>query len=296
MDVKIDAGLNLHVSTWLRSIRWNGEPELLSELQPDFRGAVNSSQVAAHIPTGYSELDQLLGGGLVPGELTVLAARPAMGKTTLAARMIKHAALSEIESSVLLFSRELSGSLFARRLLLTSVEIPCERWEDKSLSECENLRIARARALLNSAPIFIDDSVGDCTAFVERTLSLHQHHAMRLIVFDYLQLLNYASMQSLGRIVETMAILKGLKEMALTLNLPVLVLSQMGRSYSSQKATLSQLDQLRDFVPQDPSLDVVMLFHRSDYYARAELKESIAQMQVVKNAHGSCGGVELPWS
>ncbi|HEY3375220.1 MAG TPA: replicative DNA helicase [Candidatus Aquicultor sp.] len=246
------------------------------------------------VPTGYHDMDKLL-TGFHPGDLVVLAARPAMGKTALALNLATNMALANIPVAV--FSLEMSRQQLAQRLMCAEARIDSYRLRTGHLGDDDWAKLARAVGKLAETPIFIDDtpSIGilEVRAKARR---LFARHSPGVIIVDYLQL-----MQSYRRVEnrqqEIAEISRGLKILAKELEVPVIALSQLSRAVEQRSDKKPQLSDLRESGAIEQDADIVMFIHRNMYgnyddISAAEERAS-AEVIVAKHRNGPTGVINL---
>lgn len=243
------------------------------------------------VPTGFQSLDNLL-AGLQNSDLIILAARPSVGKTTLALDIARLAATRH-NIPVGIFSLEMGAQQLVDRMLAAEAGVNAWNLRTGRLSkdnEFTSLRDALDR--LSKAPIFIEDessnTISKMRAFARR---LKAEHGLGLIVVDYLQLMgtskNYDSM--VNQVTEISRSLKGL---ARDLNVPVLALSQLSRAVESRGGE-PRLSDLRDSGSIEQDADVVMFIHSEDRFKEKEERTNITKIIVAKHRNGPVGEVEL---
>ncbi|MGE4488662.1 MAG: replicative DNA helicase [Kiritimatiellales bacterium] len=250
------------------------------------------------VPTGFADMDKEL-RGLHNTDMIVLAARPSMGKTSLAMNIAEHAALgrgSKKKHAVGVFSLEMSQEQLVRRMLFSKAGVPA--WKD-FLSEADRARLSSAADQLGKATIIVDDSAGlDIMDLRARARRMKRIYSIDLIVIDYLQLLHDKRRSREGRQQETASISNGIKAMAKELNLPVLILSQLSRApEQGGRDGRPKLSDLRDSGAIEQDADVVLLLQRPSYYNR-ELEpgsgeDTLAIVDIAKHRNGPTGEVKL---
>ncbi len=248
------------------------------------------------VPTGFTDLDMKL-GGLQNSDLVILAARPSMGKTSLALDIVRNIAMNA-KKSVAFFSLEMSKDQLVDRLLSAEAEVDLYKMRTGRLSDMgpdnDFERIGHALGRLSEAPIYIDDS-GSLNAMELRTKSrrLQSEHGIDLIVVDYLQLMQGRSIEN--RVQEVSEISRSLKMLAKELNVPVLALSQLSRAVEQRGGDKHpQLSDLRESGSIEQDADVVMFIYRDEMYAGADSKKPhIAEILIKKHRNGPTGEVEL---
>lgn len=243
------------------------------------------------IPTGFRDLDVLL-SGLQASDLVILAARPSMGKTTLALDIARNAAVRH-NIPVGIFSLEMSSQQLVDRMLAAESKVNAWNMRTGQLStERDFERIRDALDRLSKAPLHIDDKAGNSIMHMRAAARrLQSEHGLGLIVVDYLQLMttskNYDSM--VNQVTEISRSLKGL---AKDLNVPVIALSQLSRAIETRGGK-PKLSDLRDSGSIEQDADVVMFMHREDRYKEQDEKTNIVEILIEKHRNGPTGKVDL---
>ena len=226
----------------------------------------------AGVPTGFADLDRLL-GGLQKSDLIVLAGRPSMGKTALATNIGFNAARLERKQSddggvIGFFSLEMSAEQLATRILAEVSEVPSERIRRGELSDRDFDRVVQASAELSSIPMFIDDSPAISVSQLRtRSRRLKRQQGLSLVIVDYLQLMRPAAGARFdNRVQEVSDITRGLKAIAKELEVPVLALSQLSRAVEQREDKRPLLSDLRESGSIEQDSDVVMFVYREQYY------------------------------
>ena len=255
--------------------------------------AANGSSVPG-LSTGFSELDAAL-TGLNPSELILLAARPGMGKTSMALNVLLHAGKFS-GKTVVFFSLEMSREQLAMRLIASESFVDNKKLMTGQLTESDWDKVALAASALNHTSILIDDnptlSVADMNAKCRRVENLG------LVVIDYLQLMQAAGGRSYSgenRQQVVADISRALKIMSKELNVPVLCLSQLSRANESRSDKRPMLSDLRESGAIEQDADVVMFLYREDYYNKDTDKRNLAECIIAKNRRGETRTVELQW-
>ena len=246
------------------------------------------------VKTGYRDLDNMT-AGLQRSDLIILAARPAMGKTTLVTNLAYNIATIE-KKTVLLFSLEMSKEQLIDRMLADAAGVDSWNIRTGNLSEEDFAKLAEASGEMAEAPIFIDDTPG-VSVLEMRTKARRAAHdgELGLIIIDYLQLMQGSgSAQANGnRVQEVSEISRGLKLLARELNVPVIALSQLSRSVESRSPQIPQLADLRESGSIEQDADIVMFIYREAYYNPETERENITDLILAKHRHGPTGTVEL---
>jgi replicative DNA helicase len=245
------------------------------------------------VPTGYIEIDKMT-AGLQPSDLIIIAARPSMGKTSLAMNIAQHASLIE-KTGVAVFSLEMSKEQLVMRLLSSVGRIDSQRIRTGKLLNEDWPKLTRAVGMLSEAPIYLDDtpalSVLEMRAKVRR---LAAQHDIGLIIVDYLQL-----MQGRGRIEnrtqEISEISRSLKALAKEHNVPVLALSQLNRGLESRSDKRPMMSDLRESGAIEQDADVICFIYRDEVYNKSEENPDIGLAEVIigKQRNGPTGSVKL---
>ncbi len=246
------------------------------------------------VPTGFRGLDNVL-AGLQKSDLVILAARPSMGKTSLALNIAQHVAVKE-GVPVGVFSLEMSKEQLIDRLLASESGVDAWKLRTGNLEDSDFPKINHAMALLSDAPIFIDDSaMTNVMEMRTKARRLQSEHELGLIVVDYLQLMSGRKTSNDNRVQEVSEISRGLKGLARELNVPVLALSQLSRSVESRTPQIPQLADLRESGSIEQDADVVMFIYREDYYNQETDRPNIADILIRKHRNGPIGQAELYW-
>ena len=247
------------------------------------------------VPTGFIDLDSKL-GGFQKADLVILAARPSMGKTSLALDIARHAAVVE-RVPVGLFSLEMSRDQLVDRLLCSQAGVDLWKMRTGKLSDAPGQddfpRIGQAMGILSEAPIYIDDTAtSNVMAIRTKARRLQMEHGLGLIVIDYLQLMEGKSGIE-NRVQEVAQISRALKGLARELNVPVLALSQLSRAVEAQTVPIPKLSHLRESGSIEQDADVVAFIYREEYYKKDSDRKNIADVIIAKHRNGPTGQVEL---
>jgi len=246
------------------------------------------------IPTGFRDLDKMV-KGLKSGNMVVLAARPSMGKTSLAMNVVEHVALGKADSEsrprpVGVFSLEMSCLDLVKRMICCHAGVSGHSISDGFISTTNHAHLINAANLLKHAPIFIDDSAGlDIMELRARARRMKSKHNVELIVIDYLQLLRAPEYSRHGRQVEITMVSAGIKGMAKELGIPVLVLSQLSRAPEARGGEEKpKLSDLRDSGSIEQDADIVMLLRRPCRTSNDPEREdrTLAIVEIAKNRNG----------
>jgi len=250
------------------------------------------------LPTGFTDFDKLT-SGLRGGQLIILAARPAMGKTSLVLSAAQNMALNE-KSVVLIFSLEMSEEEFGFKFLSGLSRIGAKNLKIGRIQDRDWSRLAQAADVLSKSKLFIDDS-GDVSALDVRARArrlLAQEKRIDLIVIDYLQLMrgNRASKGgSDSREREISEISRGLKTLAKELNVPIIALSQLNRGVESRPNKRPMLSDLRESGAIEQDADIVCFIYRDEVYNPETEDKGVAELIVAKHRAGETATVRLAW-
>ncbi len=235
------------------------------------------------VRSGFKDLDALT-HGFHPGNMIVLAARPAMGKSTLGLDIARHASIHNGLTSVI-FSLEMSKSEITMRMLASEARVGLNNIRAGTLSDDEWSRLARRMGEISEAPMFIDDSPNLSMMVIRaKARRLKQRHNLKIIVIDYLQLMSSGKKVE-NRQQEVSDFSRQLKLMAKELNIPVIAISQLNRSPEQRSDKKPMLSDLRESGSIEQDADVVILLHRDDMYDQQN-RSGEADLIVAKHRNG----------
>lgn len=266
-------------------------------LGPTFRQIeiqFQAGEAVTGVSTGFADFDRLT-GGLQPGSLNIVAARPSMGKTALALNIAQYAAVRK-KVPVLVFSLEMGAEQLVQRLLGAEARINIHDLRTGSFHETAWESLAEAAGVLAQAPLYIDDSsvlsTLELRARCRRFKALHPE--LGLVVVDYLQLMSMAKRVE-SKQQEVAEISRALKAVARELEVPVVALSQLSRAVESRNDKRPMLSDLRDSGAIEQDADLVILLYRGGYYnaTTAEETDNAAEIIVAKHRNGPTGTVHL---
>ncbi|HLH63769.1 MAG TPA: replicative DNA helicase [Ktedonobacteraceae bacterium] len=246
------------------------------------------------VPTGFTDLDRLT-GGLQKSDLIVLAARPGVGKSSLALSLAHNAAIKH-QISIAIFSLEMSKEQLAQRLLSMDASIDQQRLRTGWIEEDEWERIVYAMDTLSEANIWIDDTAGISTMEMRsKARRLQAEHGVDLIIVDYLQLMQatIGGKRNENRVQEISEISRSLKGLARELNVPILALAQLSRAVESRQSKVPQLSDLRESGSIEQDSDIVMFIYRDDVYNPESERKNIADIIIAKHRNGPVGEISL---
>jgi replicative DNA helicase len=225
------------------------------------------------VSTGYAQLDRLC-AGLQGGEMFVIAARPSMGKTSLAMNIVEHISVEQRQPTAV-FSLEMSAAMLVRRLLVSRAGLNMSSLQRGLLSRADQEKLTNAIRELHESNIFIDETPGlDIMELRAKCRRLHRQHGIKMVAIDYLQLLTSSSRRAKdNRQIEIAEISAGIKGIAKELNIPVLVLAQLNRSVEQRKGQRPMLSDLRESGSIEQDADMVGLLTRADYAGSKQVEE-----------------------
>ena len=258
----------------------------LSQLMPqayDEIEKIAAGVMGQGIKSGFKDLDALT-NGFHPGNMIVLAARPAVGKSTLGLDIARHASIHNRETSVI-FSLEMSRSEITMRMLAAEARVPLNNIRSGKLGEEEWAKMARRMGEISDAPMFIDDSANLSLMEIRaKSRRLKQRHNLKLIIIDYLQLMTSGKRVE-NRQQEVSEFSRQLKLLAKELNVPVVAISQLNRSPEQRSDKKPMLSDLRESGSIEQDADVVILLHREDLYD-SQNRSGEADLIVAKHRNG----------
>jgi len=255
------------------------------------------------VMTGFAALDSFL-GGLQRSDLIVLAARPSLGKTSLALNIARNAAINQ-KACVALCSLEMSRDSVVQRLLSSESGVDFNKVRHGQFSEQNELRIMEASGVLSEAAIYIDDSPqARCLDIRSKVRRLHFERCVDLIIIDYLQLIQ-GNGKNETRVQELSKITRELKGLARELNVPVIAVSQLSRAVEWRASHVPQLSDLRESGSIEQDADIVLFIYRDDMYFTLEdwskvhdiekepYPRGIADIHIAKHRNGPLGQIKL---
>jgi replicative DNA helicase len=243
------------------------------------------------IPTGFTDLDKLL-GGLQRSDLIIVAARPGVGKTSLLLSMGLSAARKH-HQRVAVFSLEMSAEQVVQRLVSQETGIDSQRLRLGEIHEDEWDRFIRATSDLSDALMYVDDTPSISVLQLRtKARRVHAEHGLDLILVDYLQLMT-GDVRSENRVQEISYISRGLKALARELNVPVIAASQLSRAVEQRSDKVPILSDLRESGSIEQDADVVMFIYRDVVYNPDSERKNVAEIHIAKHRNGPTGKAEL---
>ena len=262
--------------------------------------AAERSDGLSGLESGYTKLDKMT-AGWQNSDLVIIAARPAMGKTAFVLSMAKNIAVN-FRNPVALFSLEMSNVQLVNRLISNVCEIPSEKIKSGQLQAYEWQQLDHKLNDLINAPLYVDDTPS-LSVFELRTKArrLVREHGVRIIIIDYLQLMNASGMAFGSRQEEVSTISRSLKGLAKELNIPIIALSQLNRGVESREGAEGkrpQLSDLRESGAIEQDADMVCFIHRPEYYKiysddKGNDLRGMAEIIIAKHRNGAVGDVLL---
>ena len=269
----------------------------LSEIIPDT--LIEMEAIEGHggellgVPTGFSGLDEIT-HGLHGGQLIIVAARPGMGKSTLALDLARSASIKHDLTSAI-FSLEMSRNEIAMRLISAEATVNLNAVRGGNLSAADWDRVARRMGAISQAPLFIDDSPNMTMMEIRaKARRLKQRHDLRLIVIDYIQLMS-SGRRVESRQVEVSEFSRSLKLLAKELDIPVVALSQLNRGPEQRQDKKPMLSDLRESGSLEQDADMVILLHREGFYEPDSQRRGESDFILAKHRNGPTGTVTVAW-
>jgi len=250
-----------------------------------------SKELVTGLPTGFVDLDERT-SGLQRGDLIIVAARPAMGKTSFCLNIAQYASAKTGET-VGIFSLEMAKEQLVLRMLCADARVDAHRLRTGNLQEKDWTRLAKAYADLSASKIFIDDSASLTPLEMRaKCRRLKAEHGLGLVMVDYLQLVS-APGRAENRQQEIAAVSRSLKGLAKELSVPVVALSQLSRAPEARTEKRPQLSDLRESGALEQDADVVMFIFREEEYKPTEENRGVAEIIIGKQRNGPTGMLKL---
>ncbi len=244
------------------------------------------------VPTGFARLDHLL-GGLQPSDLIIIAARPGVGKSSLATTIANNAALRN-NAVVAMFTLEMSAEQVVQRMIASNTGIDSQRLRLGQIQDTEWKEFTRVSGVLSEASIFIDDTPSPSPMEIRtKARRLAAEFDLDLIIIDYLQLMQSGDRRNENRVQEISYISRSLKSLARELNVPVIALSQLSRAVEARTDKRPVLSDLRESGSIEQDADIVMFIYRDQPSDEDTDQSSIADIIVAKHRNGPTATVSL---
>ena len=241
-------------------------------------------------PTGFTALDNVI-VGMGDSDLVLIGARPGMGKTSFAMNIATEAAI-RTKKTVCVFNLEMSAEQLANRMLSSEAQIDSYKMRSGELSGDDWKAIAHASSRLSETEILIDDTPGITVTAMKSKLRRVKN--LGLVLVDYLQLMQ-SDRHTDNRVNEVGEISRGLKLLAKELGVPVVCCAQLSRGPENRPDKRPMLSDLRDSGAIEQDADIVLFLYRDEYYKEETPEQSVAEVIVAKNRHGSLEKVKLGW-
>ena len=277
----------------------------VTQIDPVLNLAIEQIQLAAHtetglsgLKTGYTQLDKMT-SGWQNSDLIIIAARPAMGKTAFVLSMAKNMAI-DYNTPIAIFTLEMANVQLVKRLLSNIADLEGEKIKSGQLSTEEWDRLNNRLRSVYSAPLYLDETPGlSITELRTKARRLVRERGVKMIMIDYLQLMNASGMKLGSREQEVSTISRSLKALAKELNIPVIALSQLNRSTETREDKRPVLSDLRESGAIEQDADIVCFIHRPEYYTRSGFDKEendirgLAELIIAKHRSGAVGDVKL---
>jgi replicative DNA helicase len=272
------------VSSGIQSEDYVPLTEAVRDAVDEIESAKGASGQLMGVPSGFADLDQLT-NGFHRGQLVLVAARPALGKSTLALDFARSAAIAH-KLPTIIFSLEMGRAEIAMRLLAAEASIPLQKMRKGMIEARDWTTIAKVRGDIDSAPLFIDDSPNmNLVEIRAKCRRLKQRAGLKMVVIDYLQLMSSGKRVE-SRQQEVSEFSRALKLLAKELQVPVIALSQLNRGPEQRADRKPQLSDLRESGSLEQDADVVILLHRESAYEKDNPRAGEADFIVAKHRNG----------
>ncbi len=255
----------------------------------EIEGAQKRGGELTGVPTGFTDLDAYT-HGLHPGQLVIVAARPAVGKSTFALDLARNASVKHNQATIF-FSLEMGRAEIAMRLMSAESSIYLQSMRKGTVTDADWTRLAAVRGRINDAPLYIDDSPNMSLVEIRaKCRRLAQQVDLKLVVIDYIQLMSSGKKVE-SRQQEVSEFSRALKLLAKELGLPVVALSQLNRQAEQAKDKKPELSHLRESGSLEQDADVVVLLHREGIYEKDHPRAGEADLILAKQRNGPTGTV-----
>ena len=245
------------------------------------------------VPSGYQALDNKL-SGFQPSDLIIIAARPSMGKTSLALNIAQNAAIKH-NKSIGIFSLEMSKEQLVDRLFASMLGVDSWKLQKGKLEDSDFQNMGPIMDELSKSNIFIDDSVASSLPELRaKSRRLQMEHGLDLLIIDYMQLMSTGNMSYAGnRVQEISEISRSLKQLGRELHIPIIALSQLSRAVENRPGNIPQLSDLRESGSIEQDADMVLMMYREDYYEEDSDRPGLTDIYIRKHRNGPTGRIEL---
>jgi replicative DNA helicase len=258
--------------------------DVINATMEEIDAASSRGEGLVGVPTGFADLDRLT-NGLHPGQMIIVAARPAIGKSTLGLDVCRAAAIRHQQTAVI-FSLEMSRTEITMRLLSAESGVLLQNMRKGTMRDEDWTRLASTMGKVSAAPLFIDDSPNMSLMEIRaKCRRLKQRHDLRLVVVDYLQLMSSGKRVE-SRQQEVSEFSRALKLLAKELEVPVIAISQLNRGPEQRTDKKPQMSDLRESGSLEQDADMVILLHREDAYEKESPRAGEADLIVAKHRNG----------
>ncbi len=245
------------------------------------------------LPTGFIDLDKKT-AGLQPGTLVLVAARPAMGKTSFVLSIAKHVVI-KLKKPILIFSLEMSKVEMVNRLLAMDSHVDSQKFKTGSLTEAEWDDLVISSNNVAHSPLVLEDTATTIGEIRSLARKMKAEKDIQLLIIDYMQLMNSDSKRSESRQQEISEISRALKLLAKELKIPVIALSQLSRQVEGRTDHRPMLSDLRESGAIEQDADMVMFIYRDEVYKPDTDDKGVAEIIIAKHRSGPTGTVRLAW-
>ncbi len=269
--------------------------DLVTAAYRELEETSNRKTLVTGIETGFTELDKM-SGGLQDEDLIIVAARPGLGKTSLALNIACHAGIRK-GRVVGVFSLEMGAVQLAKmRMLASEAEVDAHKLRSGYLNKEDWIRLGRSAGAISQSKIYVDDGNNSMTQIRAKANRLAMEHGVDLIIIDYLQLMAGSERRQESRTQEVGAISRSCKQLARELHVPVIALSQLNRNVEhGGRRRRPQLSDLRESGAIEQDADLVLFIHREETINPTEENHGIAEIIVGKHRNGPTGEFQLAW-
>lgn len=289
----------------IRDRRSTDEPDTMSEVThrclDELDRRLRGEACDGIMPTGFTDLDGTLAGGLRPGQLIILAARTGVGKSVFASDIARHIA-GELGRLVLFVSLEMSTEELGFRMMSAQSGVNNHRIRTATISQADRIRLVETAASMAQWPLHIEDDAGLkplAIAAMARRLTRRQRTGLGLLVIDYIQIVDNEKSDSRdSREREVAKNARFFKRLSKEFNCPVLCLAQVNRKPEDRNDHVPRLSDLRESGALEQDADVVLFIHREEYFRQGESAREVegqAEIYIAKQRNGPTGKVELRW-
>lgn len=270
----------------------SSEPQFVGDLMParmERYDAIFSGEIK-QIGTGLIDLDTKIGGGLEGGQLVVIAARPAMGKSALAVQLAEN--IQDKDGAAIIFSCEMPNAQIVDRIISAQARIPSDRLRSGKFTEKDFDGMVASIPKLKNMNLLVDDKAFTINAIASKSRTIKRKYGLSLIVIDYLQLLD-----GIGETREQQisSISRGLKKLAIELDVPVVALSQLNRGLEQRANKRPVMSDIRESGAIEQDADLIFGIYRDEEYNPDTTDKGTAELLILKNRSGATGRIRLTY-